>query len=64
LFYVDGIGNYSFRVNAIGSVPDPTRNNVNFYTDSDYSQSGIFVIYEDGTLLNYDRPYLSSVTIL
>jgi predicted phage tail protein len=64
LFYVDGIGNYSFRVNAIGSVPDPTRNNTNFYTDSDYSQSGIFIIYEEGNLLNYDRPFLSSVTIL
>ena len=62
-FYVDGIGNYSFRVNAIGSTPNPANNNVNFYTDSDYSQSGIFIIYNDGSLLNYDRPYLSSVTI-
>jgi len=63
-FYVDGIGNYSFRVNAIGSVPNPAQNNANFYTDSDYSESGLFLIYEEGNLLNYDRPYLSSVTIL
>jgi hypothetical protein len=63
-FYVDGIGNYSFRVNAIGSIPNLNNNNANFYTDSDYSESGIFLIYEEGNLLNYDRPYLSSVTIL
>ena len=64
VFYVGGIGNYSFRVGAIGSVPDPTKNNANFYTDSDYAESGLFLIYEQGNLFNYDRPYLSSVTIL
>jgi hypothetical protein len=64
VFYVGGIGNYSFRVGAIGSVPDPTKNNANFYTDSDYAESGLFLIYQQGNLFNYDRPYLSSVTIL
>jgi len=64
VFYVDGIGNFSFRVGAIGSSPNPTNNNANFYTDSDYSESGLFLIYEEGDLLNYDRAFLSSVTIL
>jgi len=64
VFYVGGIGNYSFKVGAIGSVPDPTKNNANFYTDSDYAESGLFLIYQQGNLFNYDRPYLSSVTIL
>jgi hypothetical protein len=63
-FYVDGIGNYSFKVNAIGSIPSQKTNNQNFYTDSDYSESGLFLVYEEGNLLNYDRPYLSSVTVL
>jgi len=64
LFYVNGIGNFSFRVGAIGSAPNPAKNNANFYTDSDYSESGLFLIYEEGDLLNYDRAFLSSVTIL
>ena len=62
VFYVDGIGNFSFRVGAIGSAPNPTVNNANFYTDSDYSESGLFLIYEEGDLLNYDRAFLSSVS--
>jgi len=63
-FYVNGIGNYSFRVNAIGSIPSAESNNANFYADSDYSESGLFLVYEEGNLLNYDRAYLSSVTVL
>ena len=62
VFYVDGIGNFSFRVGAIGSAPNPTVNNANFYTDSDYSESGLFLIYEEGDRLNYDRAFLSSVS--
>jgi hypothetical protein len=61
-FYTEGIGNYSYRVNASGSYSNGTAK-PNTYFDSDYSVSGLFLIY-DGSLMNYDRPYLSSVTIL
>lgn len=61
-FYAEGIGNYSYRVSASGSYSDGTTN-PNTYFNSDYSTSGLFLIY-DGSLMNYDRPYLSSVTIL
>ena len=62
LFYTDGIGNYSYRVNASGSYANGASN-TNTYFDSEYSISGLFLIY-DGSLMNYDRPFLSSVTIL
>ena len=61
-FYTEGIGNYSYRVSASGSYSNGTIN-PNTYFNSDYSASGLFLIY-DGSLMNYDRPYLSKVTIL
>jgi len=61
-FYTNGIGNYSYRVSASGSYANGEIN-PNTYFNSDYSISGLFLIY-DGSLLNYDRPFLSAVTIL
>jgi hypothetical protein len=61
-FYIEGIGNYSYRVNASGSYKNVSVD-PNTYFDSDYSASGLFLVY-DGALANYDRPFLSAVTIL
>ena len=62
-FYIEGIGNYSFRVSASGSYAN-RDSNPNTYFNSDYSTSGLFLVYENSSLLNYDRPFLSAVTIL
>jgi hypothetical protein len=61
-FYIEGIGNYSYRVNASGSYTNASVD-PNTYFDSNYSVSGLFLVY-DGALLDYDRPFLSTVTIL
>ena len=65
VFYNEkSIGNYSFRVNALGSNSNNSDTDQQTYFDSDYHHSGIFIIYQDNNLLTYDRPYLSSMTIL
>jgi hypothetical protein len=61
-FYIEGIGNYSYRVNSSGSYSN-SNTNVNAYFDSDYTASGLFLVY-DGALTSYDRPFLSKVKIL
>ena len=60
-FTIAGIGNYSYEVTASGSYSNGA--NARTYFNSDPAASGLFLIY-DGSLMTYDRPYLSSVTIL
>jgi hypothetical protein len=62
LFYAEGIGNYSYRVSASGSYSNGAVRS-NTYFNSEYDSSGLFLIYED-SVATYDRPFLSSVTIL
>jgi len=63
VFYTNqSVGSYSFRVNALGNIS--TVNNPNVYFNSDYSSSGLFIIYNDTNMLNYDRSFLSSLRIL
>lgn len=62
-FYSDAIGNYSYTVSASGNYRNPSTNTTLYY-DSDYSASGLFVVYEGDALIKSDRPFLSSITIL
>jgi hypothetical protein len=60
-FNTEGIGNYSYQVSASGNFQSATATS---YYDSDYSSSGLFLVYEGDISSVNDRPYLSSVTIL
>lgn len=65
VFYNESsVGNYSFRIKASGSNANAKELRAQTYFDSDYNSSGIFIVYEDSRSLIYDRPFLSSITIL
>jgi hypothetical protein len=53
----DTIGNYSLLVSSKGQ-----NNNQGHYFDSDYSSTGIFIVYNNDII--YDRPFLNSITII
>jgi hypothetical protein len=63
VFYPIGAGNYLFKVKASGSFGNAQQNTQTYY-DSQYSSSGLFIINEDAATVQYDRSYLSLMTIL
>ncbi len=54
------VGVYNFKVNALGN--RASRDGVDAYFDSDYSSSGIFVLYEES--LTFSKSFLDRITIL
>ena len=53
------VGVYNFKVNALGNKAGSAGN---AYFDSDYSSSGIFVLYEES--LTFSKSFLDRITIL
>jgi hypothetical protein len=61
-FNIEGIGNYSYQVSSSGNSQSTTDSIL--YSDSYYSSSGLFLIYEENLSPANDRSYLASVAIL
>jgi hypothetical protein len=62
-FFTEGIGNYSYQVSASGNYQNSSKR-ADLFFDSEYSVSGLFLVYSDELSPTKDRPFLSSVTIL
>ena len=61
--YVGAVGNYSLRVNAKGNSSNAGSNQYVYY-DSQYDSSGIFIMFDGSTSVNYDRSFVKSIKIL
>jgi hypothetical protein len=65
VFYNEqSVGHYTFQISASGSNANSAQSSPQTFFDSDYNSSGIFILYSDDSSLIYDRPFLSSLTIL
>ena len=60
VFTAEKVGNYNFKVKAIGSTSEYITAS---YFDSQYSSTGIFVLYEQSSSIKNAIPYLTSINI-